>query len=223
MFLLNNIKEIIAKRASLELPKNSIINLGIGIPTLITDYINEDDYVLHTENGLLGVAKVNSNNIDPLIVNAGKIAVGEAIGASYFSSADSFAMIRGGHVDVAVLGALQIDETGQIANWAIPGKDILGVGGAMDLLEGARLVIITTTHCSNKGELKFVPKCNYPISSRRCADILVTELAVFKWVKNHYELVDLVGEATLDEIAEKTSAYYTISEELKRREIRCAQ
>lgn len=220
---MNNIKDRIAKRASQELPKHAIINLGIGIPTLIASYINEEDYVLHTENGMLGVTTVDSKNVDPLIVNAGKIPVGEAVGSSYFSSADSFAMIRGGHVDVAVLGALQIDEKGQIANWAIPGKDILGVGGAMDLLEGARIVIITTTHTSTKGEAKFVQKCNYPITSRRCADILVTELAVFKWLKDHYELVDLVGDTTLAEVAEKTLAYYTISDELKRREVQCAK
>lgn len=208
---MSNVKEIIAQRAAVELPKYSVINLGIGIPTLIADYINENDYVLHTENGLLGVAKLDELNKDPFIVNAGKIPVGEALGASYFSSADSFAMIRGSHVDVAVLGALQIDETGQIANWAVPGKDILGVGGAMDLLEGARIIIITTTHTSNKGESKFVKQCTYPITSRRRADILVTELGVFKWRGEHYELVDLIGDTTLEDVAANTTASYTIA------------
>lgn len=211
---MSNVKEIIAQRAALELPKYSVINLGIGIPTLIADYIDENNYVLHTENGLLGVAKLDEMNKDPLIVNAGKIAVGEAVGASYFSSADSFAMIRGSHVDVAVLGALQIDETGQIANWAIPGKDILGVGGAMDLLEGARIIIITTTHTSNKGEPKFVKKCTYPITSRRSADILITELGVFKWTGGHYELVDLIGKTTLEDVAMNTTAHYTVASHL---------
>lgn len=212
---MSNVKQLIAERAAQELPHHAVINLGIGIPTLVADYIDEESYVLHTENGLLGVTALDENNVDPFIVNAGKIPVGEALGASYFSSADSFAMIRGGHVDVAVLGALQIDETGQIANWAIPGKEILGVGGAMDLLEGARTVIVTTTHTSNKGEVKFVKKCNYPITSKRVADILVTELAVFKWQGNHYELVDLVGDTTLEQVAEKTEAYYTVASHLK--------
>lgn len=210
-----NVKEVIAQRAAKELPKQAIINLGIGIPTLIANYIDEAQYVLHTENGMLGVTKVNENNINPMIVNAGKQAVGEAVGASYFSSADSFAMIRGGHIDVAVLGALQIDETGVIANWAIPGKEILGVGGAMDLLEGAKKIVITTTHTNADGAPKFVKKCNYPITSLRRADVLITELAVFQWKNTHYELVDLIGNTTLEEVASKTEAYYTIANNLK--------
>lgn len=211
---MTNIKYRIAKRAAEELEKNSVINLGIGIPTLITEFINENEYVLHTENGLLGVTKVDENNIDPLIINAGKAPVGEALGASYFSSADSFAMIRGYHVDVAILGALQIDETGQIANWAIPGQDILGVGGAMDLLEGARKIIVTTTHTSINGEPKFVKKCSFPITSRRVIDILITELAVFKWNKTAFELVDLLNGATLEAVASKTEANYLIAPHL---------
>jgi len=206
-----NVKQLIAKRAAEELPEYSIINLGIGIPTLIADYIDETKYFLHTENGLLGVTKVNEENYDPLIVNAGKIPVGEAIGASYFNSADSFSMIRGGHVDIAVLGALQISETGQIANWAVPGKDILGVGGAMDLLEGARTVIVTTTHTSNDGSPKFVKECTYPITSKRIVETIITDLAVFKWNKDHYELVELLGDASLDDVAKHTEAHYTIS------------
>lgn len=211
----DNVKEIIAKRAAQELPLHSVVNLGIGIPTLVANYIDEEQYTLHTENGLLGVAKLDEQlPTDPFIVNAGKMAVGEATGASYFSSADSFAMIRGGHVDVAILGALQVDEAGHIANWAIPGKEILGVGGAMDLLEGARTIIATTTHTSNKGEIKFVKQCTYPLTSQRIVDVLITELAVFKWRGEHYELVDLVGDTTLQEVAEKTEAYYTVANNL---------
>ncbi|WP_431028759.1 3-oxoacid CoA-transferase subunit B [Lysinibacillus sp. LZ02] len=212
---MTNVKYEIARRAAQELPKGAIINLGIGIPTLIADCIDESEYVLHTENGLLGVTKIDEENIDPLIVNAGKIPVGEAVGSSYFSSADSFAMIRGGHVDVAVLGALQIDETGKIANWAVPGKDILGVGGAMDLLEGAKKIIVTTMHTSNSGEPKIVKKCTYPITSRRVADVIVTDIAVFKWRGNEYELVDLLGNATLEEVARKTEAHYRVASHLQ--------
>jgi 3-oxoacid CoA-transferase B subunit len=210
----NDTKYRIAQRASQELKKHSIINLGIGIPTLISQFINEDEYVLHTENGLLGVGKLTESNIDPLIINAGKMPVGEALGASYFSSAESFAMIRGNHVDTAVLGALQIDESGKIANWAIPGKDILGVGGAMDLLEGANEIIVATTHTSNDGEPKFVKECTYPLSSNRAIDILVTELAVFKWRNGHFELVDLLNNTTLEEVQQKTKAFYTVAPHL---------
>ena len=126
-------------RAAKEIPPRSIVNLGIGIPTLVANYIDANEDILDTENGMLGVTAVEEDQIgNPLVVNAGKLPVGEAVGASYFSSSDSFAMIRGGHIDVAILGALQIDSKGRIANWAIPGKDIIGVGGAMDLLEGAK-------------------------------------------------------------------------------------
>lgn len=211
---MKNQKFIIAKRASEELEKNTIINLGIGIPTLIAEFINEDDYVFHTENGLLGVAKIDEEYIDPLIVNAGKLPVGEAVGASYFSSAESFSMIRGGHVDVAILGALQIDEKGKVANWAIPGQDILGVGGAMDLLEGAAKIIVTTTHTSNEGSPKFVKECTFPITSRRIVDTIITDLAVFKWCGDNYELVDLVNNATLEEVYEKTEATFQVSQDV---------
>lgn len=207
-------RELIAKRAAKELTPHSIINLGIGIPTLVADYIDEDLHILHTENGMLGVTAVDEEHIDPLIVNAGKLPVGEAIAASYFSSADSFAMIRGGHIDVAILGALQIDSKGRIANWAIPGKDIIGVGGAMDLLEGAKKIIITTSHTSNDGSPKIVDACTFPITSQRVADTIITELAVFKWKDGQYELVELMGTATLEEVRLKTTAKYSINEQL---------
>lgn len=207
-------RELIAKRAAKELPPYSIINLGIGIPTLVADYIDDDVHILHTENGMLGVTSVDEEHIDPLIVNAGKLPVGEAVGASYFSSADSFAMIRGGHIDVAILGALQIDSKGRIANWAIPGKDIIGVGGAMDLLEGAKKIIITTNHTANDGSPKIVDECTFPITSQRVADIIITELAVFYWNEDHYELTELMGSATLDDVKSKTTAYFSIHEQL---------
>lgn len=209
---------MIAKRTAEELTSQSIINLGIGIPTLVANYLDEENYYLHTENGLLGVTSVEEADVDPLLVNAGKLPVGEAVGASYFHSADSFAMIRGGHVDVAILGALQVDEKGTVANWAVPGKGIIGVGGAMDLLTGANQIIITMGHVSKDGSPKFVDTCTFPITSTRKADIIVTDLAVFKWKDHGYELVELMGEATLEEVEKNTTATYRVSEVLLRKE-----
>lgn len=205
---------MIAKRTAKELAPHSIVNLGIGIPTLVADYLNKEDYYLHTENGLLGVTSVEEKDIDPLLVNAGKLPVGEAIGASYFHSADSFGMIRGGHVDVAILGALQVDEKGMVANWAVPGKGIIGVGGAMDLLTGANKIIITMGHISKDGSPKFVDECTFPITSTRKADMIVTDLAVFKWKDEGYELIELMGDATLEEVEKNTTATFKIAEDL---------
>lgn len=210
-----SIKDMIAERAAQALEEQSVINLGIGIPTLVANYLDKEKYFLHTENGLLGVTSVAEEDIDPNIVNAGKQPVGEAAGASYFHSADSFAMIRGGHVDVAILGVLQVDETGQVANWAIPGKDIIGVGGAMDLLVGAKKVIITTNHTAKDGSPKFLKECTYPITSTRKIDMIITDLAVFERKGEKFELIELMGDATLEEIREKTEADYIVSESLK--------
>lgn len=209
-----DVKRLIALRAAEELTENSVVNLGIGIPTLIADYLDETKITLHTENGMLGVKKLDENHIDLEIVNAGKLPVGEAVDSSYFSSADSFAMIRGGHIDIAVLGALQVDERGIMANWAVPGKDILGVGGAMDLLEGAKKVIATTIHTSTNGESKFVKECTYPITSRRVIDMLITNLGVFQWKEKEFELIELVGDATLEDVINNTEAHFIISPEL---------
>ena len=207
-------REMIAKRTAQELKPYSIVNLGIGIPTMVADYLDEEQFFLHTENGMLGVTSVEEEDIDPSVVNAGKQPVGEAIGASYFNSADSFAMIRGNHIDVAILGALQVDSKGRVANWAIPGKDIIGVGGAMDLLEGAKKIIITTLHTSNNGAPKIVNACAFPITSTRVADIIITDLAVFEWHGTGYVLTELMGSATVDEVQEKTTATYTVSPKL---------
>ena len=165
-----------------------------------------DDIYLHTENGLLGVTDVAEEDVDPNLVNAGKLPVGEAIGASYFNSSDSFAMIRGGHVDVAILGALQVDETGIIANWAVPGKSIMGVGGAMDLLVGAKKVFVTMSHTSKDGSSKLVKKCTYPITSTRSVDMIFTELAVFKIEDQQLRLVELMPGVSIEEVREKTEA-----------------
>ncbi|MBS4212898.1 3-oxoacid CoA-transferase subunit B [Neobacillus rhizophilus] len=210
-----DIQELIAKRAAAELKPNSVVNLGIGIPTLIAKYVEPGSVFFHTENGMLGVEELTSEeDLDPSLVNAGKLPISEGIGASYFNSAESFAMIRGGHVNVAILGALQVDQEGYIANWAIPGKNIMGVGGAMDLLSGAGKVIVTTNHTSKNSESKIVAKCSYPITSLRKVDVIITELAVFKIEDGKLVLKELMPGVSLDEVKEKTEASFEISEEI---------
>lgn len=204
------IQNMIAKRAAQELKGPMVVNLGIGVPTLIPDYLHDDEVYLHTENGLLGVGLL-TGEIDPNLVNAGKLPVGELKGASYFDSATSFAMIRGRHVDVSVLGVLQADETGRIANWSVPGKDIIGVGGAMDLLAGTKKVICTMMHTTKDGQPKLLKRCTYPITSSRQVDMIITELAVFKFRDGKLYLTELMPGATLEEVRAKTEAEYTVA------------
>lgn len=206
-----SVQELIAKRAAKELRSNNTVNLGIGIPTLIAKYVEDDTVYFHTENGMLGVGELEDKEcFDPNLVNAGKLPIAEKIGASYFHSSDSFAMIRGGHVDVAVLGALQVDETGLIANWAVPGKNIMGVGGAMDLLSGAKKVIVTTNHQTKNGEAKLVKSCTYPITSVRKVDMIITELAIFECKNEELKLIELMPGITLEEVQAKTEAFFII-------------
>jgi 3-oxoacid CoA-transferase len=204
----NPIQELIAKRAAKEVANGQIINLGIGIPTLVAKYVENDNVHFHTENGMLGVVGVDEEDIDPNVVNAGKMPVGEAIGSSFFNSAESFGMIRGGHVDVAILGVLQVDEQARIANWAVPGKNIIGVGGAMDLLIGAQKVIVTMTHTSKDGKSKILKNCTYPITSTRSVDTIITELAVFNFVDGQLHLVELMPEVTLQQVEASTEASF---------------
>ncbi|KZE38773.1 acetate CoA-transferase [Bhargavaea cecembensis] len=202
-------QHMIAERVAKELKGPMSVNLGIGIPTLVAEYMEDDDIYLHTENGLLGVTDVEEEDIDPNLVNAGKLPVGEAVGAAYFNSSESFAMIRGGHVDAAILGALQVDERGVIANWAVPGKNIMGVGGAMDLLVGAKKVYVTMTHTSKDGSPKLLKECTYPITSTRSVDMIFTELAVFEVTEDkQLRLVELMPGATIEEVREKTEAAF---------------
>ncbi|MBK5446929.1 3-oxoacid CoA-transferase subunit B [Peribacillus sp. TH24] len=203
------IQHLIAKRVAKELTGPCMVNLGIGIPTLVAEYIHDENVFLHTENGLLGVTDVEEQNIDPNLVNAGKLPVGEAVGASYFDSASSFAMIRGGHIDVAILGVLQVDQIGMIANWAVPGKNIMGVGGAMDLLVGAKKVILAMTHTNKDGSSKILKECTYPITSIRSVDKIITELAVFEVVNKNLRLVELMPGVTIEEVRAKTEADFT--------------
>ncbi len=197
-----------ARRALAELHRGDVVNLGIGVPTLVADLIGPDDgIVLHTENGMLGVGPApKSGGAMDYPVNAGKVPVTALPGSSYFDSADSFAMIRGGHVDVAIMGGLQVDAAGNLANWAIPGKPLLGVGGAMDLASGARRLIVTMAHTSPDGTSKVVPQCTLPLTAGKVVDVLITELAVFRFREGKMVLVEIMPGATLEEVRTKTAA-----------------
>jgi 3-oxoacid CoA-transferase len=202
-----------AARAFAELKKGDVVNLGIGIPTLVADFIkSEDGIILHTENGMLGVGPSPADGGGALDypVNAGKIPVTALPGSSYFDSADSFAMIRGGHVDVAVMGGLQVDEKANLANWAVPGKPLLGVGGAMDLAAGAKKLIILMTHTNTDGSSKIVPECSLPLTAYNVVDLIITELAVFNYNKGKLTLIEVMPGATLEEVREKTSAEFEV-------------
>ncbi|WP_409288219.1 3-oxoacid CoA-transferase subunit B [Peribacillus sp. SCS-37] len=209
-----NPKQRIALRAARALNAGDVVNLGIGIPTLVADFIEEGKGVfLHSENGILGVGPTPMLGYeDRDLVNAGKQPVTVETGASFFDSAASFAMIRGGHIDVSILGVLQVDELGRVANWAVPGKTVLGVGGAMDLLEGSRKVVVTTLHTTGAGESKIVKKLHYPITSHRKADLIITELAVFQTDDQGLILIEMAEGITLEEIKTKTEASFRIGE-----------
>jgi 3-oxoacid CoA-transferase B subunit len=213
----NDVRARIAERAAQELRAGDVVNLGIGIPNLIPGFLGpETEVYLHTENGLLGVGpRPDPNEIDPDLIDAAKLPVTALPGAAYFDSADSFAMIRGGHVDVAVLGALQVSAGGDIANWAVPGRDVLGVGGAMDLVVGARTVIVTMTATSSSGEPKLVPECTLPLTARSVADVVVTELGVFRLMDGVLTLTELLGDTELEDVAAAVSASYEIALEAR--------
>jgi 3-oxoacid CoA-transferase len=199
-----------ARRALLELKSGDVVNLGIGIPTLVADCITpEHGIILHTENGMLGVGPApESGGALEHPVNAGKIPVTALPGTSYFDSADSFGMIRGGHVDVAIMGGLQVDESANLANWAVPGKPLLGVGGAMDLASGAKRLIVTMTHTNADGSPKLVPECDLPLTARKAVDVVITELAVFCFDSGELTLVELMPGASLEQVRASTSAKF---------------
>jgi 3-oxoacid CoA-transferase len=206
----------IARRALAELQAGEVVNLGVGIPTLVADFITpEMGIILHTENGMLGVgpAPENGGALD-YPVNAGKVPVTALPGSSYFDSADSFAMIRGGHVDVAILGGLQVDEQANLANWTIPGKPLLGVGGAMDLASGAKRLIIAMTHTNHRREAKIVPACTLPLTAAGAVSVIITELAVFVWRNDRLTLIELMPGATLAEVKAKTTAAFAVDDHL---------
>lgn len=193
-----------------ELNPGEVVNLGIGIPTLVADLISpESGIIMHTENGMLGVgpAPASGGALD-YPVNAGKIPVTALPGSSYFDSAASFGMIRGGHVDVAVMGGLEVDQDGNLANWAVPGKPLLGVGGAMDLATGAKRLIVTMTHCDRDGNSKFRKQCTLPLTAKGVVDVLVTDRAVFHFTDNGIVLTKVLQGYTKEDIAASTGADY---------------
>ncbi len=200
-----------AKRALKELKKGDVVNLGIGIPTLVADLITDrDGIILHTENGMLGVGPTPADGGGALDypVNAGKIPVTALAGASYFDSTDSFAMIRGKHVDSAVMGGLQVDENANLANWAVPGQPLLGVGGAMDLASGAKRLIITMMHTEKNGVAKIVPNCDLPVTALKAVDMIITDKAVFEFIDQQLTLIELMPGASLEEVRRQTTAKF---------------
>ena len=202
-----------ARAALDELRDGDIVNLGIGIPTLVADLLRpEHGIIMHTENGMLGVGpEPASGGALDYPVNAGKIPVTALPGGSYFDSTESFAMIRGGHVDVAIMGGLQVDRQANLANWAVPGKPLLGVGGAMDLATGAKRLLVTMTHVSRDGKPKLVSECTLPLTATHAVDVLITDLAKFRFVEGEVRLVQLMPGATLEDVQENTAAEYVVA------------
>ncbi|MCS6797260.1 MAG: 3-oxoacid CoA-transferase subunit B [Myxococcota bacterium] len=201
-------REQMAERAAREIPPGSIVNLGIGLPTLVADCIPPDaDIWLHTENGILGMGPFPyEGEEDPQIINAGKQTVTIVRGGSTFDSALSFAMIRGGHVDVTILGAMQVSAAGDLANWAIPGGKVMGIGGAMDLASGSGFILAMTTHVTREGEPKLVAECTYPLTARRCVHRVLTDLGLFACGPEGFRLLELAPGVSLDEVRRKTGA-----------------
>ncbi len=216
----DKIREIIAKRAAKEFKDGDVVTLGIGLPTAVADYVPEGiNVTFQSENGLLGVGKSQKGeNIDKSIINAGGGYVEAKKGASFCDSQMAFTMMRGGHIDATVLGALQVDEEGNLASWLIPGKFVPGMGGSMDLVVGAKKVIVAMEHTS-KGQIKILKKCNLPLTAYREVNLIITERCVFKVTSDGLLLTDINPMFTIDEIKESVTADFRISENIRYMEI----
>ncbi|HEY4070742.1 MAG TPA: CoA transferase subunit B [Sphingomicrobium sp.] len=201
-----------AQRAAKELRDGYYVNLGIGIPTLVANYVPEGMTVtLQSENGMLGIGPFPfDDEVDPDLINAGKQTVSQLPQTSFFDSATSFAMIRGGHIDLAVLGGMEVSEKGDLANWMVPGKMIKGMGGAMDLVAGVKKIIVVMEHVSRSGDPKFIPECTLPLTGKNVVDMIITDLAVFQRSDHDspFRLIELAPGVTPEEVREKTAAHY---------------